>query len=472
MPWVLTRLTWLLFALNLGTFVWSPDWEGVVRGTVLHVDGLTHVMALVTTFVSGIVHSFSRRYMAGAKHLDRFFGRLFGLTLIVLLLTAANHLVLFALVWTAMGWVLADLIGHVRGWPQARAASQYTRLYFLSGSALLAGALGLLGVQAGTWTIDGTLAAVGTLSTPVVAVAAILLLLAAMIQSALVPFHRWLLSSMTAPTPVSAFMHAGLVNAGGVLLARFAPVVFEVSAVMLVVVGVGGVSAVLGQAWMLVQTDVKRQLGASTVAQMGFMVLQGGLGFMPAAIAHLLLHGFYKAYLFLSAGSVVEHTQPEPNKRPTPTVLSGLVTLATAIGGGALFATLTGKSLTALDSGTVLTVFVILAVLHATRSLVRRASLSATVRLWAVPLVLLPSIGLYAAVYKGVAALLDTLPMAVTPTAITPLHWGLLVVFVLAYVAIEMGWHRGSTRLYVALLNTSQPLPTTLLHNREQYNAH
>jgi NAD(P)H-quinone oxidoreductase subunit 5 len=471
MPTLLTRLTWGLFALSLGVLVWPPDPDWT-QGTLLHVDGLTRIMAVVTTFVSGIAHSFSRRYMAGAKHLDRFYARLFGLTLVVLVLTAANHLVLFALAWTAMGWVLASLIGHVRGWPQARAASRYARTHFLGGSALLAGALGLLGARTGTWTIDGVLGTVATLSTPVVIAAASLLLLAAMIQSALVPFHRWLLSSMTAPTPVSAFMHAGLVNAGGVLLARFAPVVFELSAVMLIIVALGGVSALLGQAWMLVQTDIKRQLGASTVAQMGFMVLQCGLGFIPAAIAHLLLHGFYKAYLFLASGSVVGPTQPNPGERPSPTFLGGLITLATALAGGVLFATLIGKSLMAFNSDTVLTIFVVLAVLHATRSLVRRTSLSATTRLWAVPAALLPSLGLYAVVYKGVGAVLGTLPSAEVPTALTPLHWGLVAAFVLAYVAIDRGWHRVSTRLYVTLLNTAQPLPTTLLHNREQYNAH
>ncbi|MFB6231225.1 MAG: proton-conducting transporter membrane subunit [Salinibacter sp.] len=471
MPTVLTRLTWCLFALSIGVLVWPPDpeWAGEA---MLRVDGLTRLMAVVTTFVSGIVHSFSRRYMAGAKRLNAFYGRLFGLTLIVLLLTAANHLVLFAAAWTAMGWVLADLIGHVRGWPQAQAASWYARRFFLGGSALLASALGLLGIRAGTWTIDGTLAAVEGLSTPLVGGAAALLLLAAMVQSALVPFHRWLLSSMTTPTPVSAFMHAGLVNAGGVLLARFAPVVFELPAVMLSIVLVGGVSALLGQAWVLVQTDVKRQLGASTVAQMGFMVLQCGLGFIPAALAHLLLHGLYKAYLFLASGSVVEHTQPEPGDRPSPSVLGGAVTLVTALAGGALFATLTGKSLTALDSGTLLTVFVVLAVLHATRTLVHRPSLSRTVRLWLVPGVLLPTIALYAGVYTAVGALLAGLPGAVAPTAFTPLHGGLVVIFVLAYLAIDRGWHRTSTRLYVALLNTSQPVSTTLLHNRDQYNAY
>jgi NAD(P)H-quinone oxidoreductase subunit 5 len=473
LPLLLTRLTWGLFVLSLGTLAWFPDPEWAGAGAaVLRVDGLTRVMALVTTFVSGIVHSFSRRYMAGAKRLNAFYGRLFGLTLIVLVLTAANHLVLFAGAWTAMGWVLADLIGHVRGWPQARAASRYARKHFLGGSALLAGALGLLGVGAGTWTISGVLAAVGTLPTRLVAGAAGLLLLAAMVQSALAPFHRWLLSSMTAPTPVSGFMHAGLVNAGGVLLARFAPVLFELSVVMSATVLIGGLSALLGQAWMLVQTDVKRQLGASTVAQMGFMVLQGGLGFVPAAIAHLILHGFYKAYLFLASGSAVTHTTPESPKASDMGIAGGLVTAAAAIGGGVLFATLTGKSLTALNSGTVLVVFVVLAALHATRTLVRRTSLSRAVRLGLIPAVLLPTLVLYAGVYKGVGLLLADLPSVAAPTGLTPLHEILLAVFGGAYVAVNRGWHRASTRLYVALRNTAQPLSTTLLTNRDQYNAH
>lgn len=471
LPLVLTRLTWLLFLLSLGLLVWPSASEWAWE-PLLQVDGLTRIMAVVTTFVSGIVHSFSRRYMAGAKHLTRFYARLFGLTLIVLTLTAANHLVVFGIAWAAMGWVLADLIGHLRGWPQARAAARYARGLFLGGSALLAVAFTLLGVWTGTGAIDGVLEGVGALPSVVVAGAATLLLLTAMIQSALVPFHRWLLSSMTAPTPVSAFMHAGLVNAGGVLLARFAPVVFELSSVMLSIVVVGGLSALLGQAWMLVQANVKRQLGASTVAQMGFMVLQCGLGFIPAAIAHLLLHGLYKAYLFLAAGSVVEHTQPKRVEPPSPSLLYGGITIVTALAGGGLFAMLTGKSLTALDSGTVLTIFVVLAVLHATRTLVRRAVLPATVRLWAVPLVLLPSIGLYAAVYNGLTALLQSLPMGVAPTALTPLHWAFVLLFLSAYVAIERGWHRSSTRLYVTLLNTAQPVSKTLLHKREQYNAY
>lgn len=472
-PRFFTRLTWALFAVVLAAVAWRPGGEWT-WGTVLHVDGFTQGMALVTTLVSGVVHSFARRYMAGARRLDRFYGRLFGLTLIVLGLVAANHLALFAAFWAAMGGVLAGLIGHVRGWPQARAAARYARRVFLGGSALLAGALALLGWAAGTTTLTGVAAAAGTLSTPVVYGAACLLLLAAMVQSALVPFHRWLLSSMTAPTPVSAFMHAGLVNAGGILIARFAPVLFADASVMLVVAGVGGISALVGQAWMLVQTDVKRQLGCSTVAQMGFMVLQGGLGFVAAAVTHLLLHGFYKAYLFLASGSVVEHTQPtSPSDEDAgPSMRSGVVALVTALAGGALFAALTHKSITALDSGTLLVGFVVLAVLHATRSVVRRADLAPTTRLWMVPAVLLPTMGGYALVYNGVSGLLHDLPAATAPVELSAGHWILAAVFLGAYAALEWGAPYTSTRLYVTLRNTSHPVSATLLTQRDQYQAH
>ncbi|PSQ98284.1 MAG: oxidoreductase, partial [Bacteroidetes bacterium QS_9_68_14] len=439
-PLFFTRLAWALFAIVLAAIVWRPGGEWSA-GTAIHIDGFTQGMALLTTLVSGFVHSFARRYMAGAKHLARFYGRLFGLTLIVLGLVAANHLALFVLLWAAMGGVLAGLIGHVRSWPQAQAAARYARRVFLGGSALLTGALALLGGAAGTTTITGIAAAAGTLSAPVVYGAAGLLLLAAMIQSALVPFHRWLLSSMTAPTPVSAFMHAGLANAGGILIARFAPVFFADASVMLVMAAAGGLSALVGQAWMLVQTDVKRQLGCSTVAQMGFMVLQGGLGFVAAAVTHLLLHGLYKAYLFLASGSVVEHTRPQSpaGSDAGPSVLSGAIALGTALAGGALFAALTHKSITAPDSGALLVGFVALSVLHATRSVVRRADLAPTTRLWMVPAILLPTVGGYALVYNGVSGLLHDLPAATVPVELSAGHWGLAAVFLGAYAALEWG---------------------------------
>jgi len=418
------------------------------------------------------VHSFARRYMMGSRHFDRFFDRLFGLTLVVLLLTAADHLVLFAGLWALMGWLLADLIGLIRGWPQAQAAARRARWSFLGGSALLAAALAVLAGQTGAITISEALPRVESLSVAALVGIAGLLTAAAMIQSALIPFHGWLLSSMTAPTPVSAFMHAGLVNAGGLLLARFAPVVAGVPEVMLAVAVLGALSALLAQAWMLVQVDVKRQLGCSTVAQMGFMVLQCGLGFFAAAIAHLILHGFYKAYLFLSSGSVVVMKSPHAETSDASGLPSLVVTGITAVAGGGVFMWLTNKSFATPDGGVLLTLVVVLAVLHAARTMLRTTALTSAMRAVAVPLVVLPALVLYALVYNGIAALTATAPMAVDPAGFSVVHGVVGALFVLLYVAFERGWHRGHPRLYTLLLNTSQPAASTVTTHRSEYHAH
>lgn len=468
-----TRLTWVLFFCIVGALAGHAI-VGIDAslGTLLRIDGLTLIMAVVVTCVSGIVHSFARRYMMGSRHFDRFFVRLFGLTLVVLLLTAADHLALFAGAWLLMGWLLADLIGLIRGWPQARAAAQRARWSFLGGSVLLAAALALLAGQTGATTISEALTRVESLSPGPLAGIAGLLVAAAMVQSALIPFHGWLLSSMTAPTPVSAFMHAGLVNAGGLLLARFAPVVAGLPEVMLATVVVGALSALLAQAWMLVQVDVKRQLGCSTVAQMGFMVLQCGLGYFAAAIAHLILHGFYKAYLFLASGSAVVMKPPRAEAEDASGALALVMSGLTAVVGGGLFMWLTSKSFAPPDGGVLLTLVVVVAVLHASHTMLRTTALPPAVRAIAVPLVVLPALALYALVYNGIAALTVGSPMAVAPVEISVVHSLVGALFVLAYIAIERGWHRDRPRLYTLLLNMSQPAASTVTTHRSEYHAH
>jgi len=463
----LTRLVWLLWAVSLGALlahVWSGEaWE--LPGLVA-VDGLTVLLWVTVTFFSGIVHSYSRRYMAGSRTIERFFGRVFAFTLVVMVLVAADNLVLFGTAWLAMGLVMADLIGHIDGWPEAQAAGSLARRYFTASSGLLAVALATLWWHTGATTVSGVASTVDTLSPTVVTAVAAALVLAAMVQSALVPFHTWLLSSMTAPTPASALMHAGFVNAGGILLVRFASVISVDARLMLAVVAVGGASALGGKLLKSVQTDVKSKLGCSTVGQMGFMIMQVGLGFFGAAITHLILHGFYKAYQFLSAGGQVEHTSPAETTGRTEGVAGVAVTLLTALVGGALFAALTGKG-AKFDSGLLLTVFVVFTTLHAARNAVQHSSLPATVRYGAVPLAFFPAIVIYAVVYESISGLLA---LNTAPTELTVIHAAVAVFFVGVYVAIETGIHEHSQRLYVALLNASQPPSSTVLTATEEYN--
>ncbi|MFB6131744.1 MAG: proton-conducting transporter membrane subunit [Salinigranum sp.] len=472
-PALLTRLVWGLFVLSLGALA-VRFWTGArwqVAG-LFTVDGLTVVMWTTVTFFGGIVHSYSRRYVAGSRTVDRFFVHAFAFTLAVMVLVAADQLVLFAAAWLAMGLAMARLIGHVRGWPQARVAGAVARRYFLGSSALLSVALLALWWQTGATSISGIATSIGAAPTAVVLIAAGLLLLAAMVQSALFPFHTWLLSSMTAPTPASALMHAGFVNAGAILLVRFAPVVTVDPGFMQVIVVAGAASALLGKLLKTVQTDVKRRLGCSTVGQMGFMIMQAGLGFFGAAVTHLFLHGFYKAYQFLGSGGRIERESPSDAKADTATTPLGVVaTAATALAGGVVFAALTGKG-ARLDSGLLLNLLVVLTTLHAARQTVRRTSLPTTIRYAGAPLVFLPAIVVYAAVYRVVEGLLAGLPAVGTPAELTAVHGVVAVAFLLAYLAVDAGVYRHSRRLYVTLLNWSQPPSATVLTATEEYNEY
>ena len=472
-PAALTRLVWLLWIATLGVLALElrggGGWE---LSGVVAVDGLTAVMWVTVTFFSGIVHSYSRRYMAGSRTIDGFFTRVFAFTLVVMLLVAADSLLLFAVAWLVMGLVMADLIGLNEGWSQAQAAASLARRSFLASTGSLAVAFGTLWWHTGATTVSGTASAVGAASTTVVLVAAGALVLAAMIQSALVPFQGWLLSSMTAPTPASALMHAGFVNAGGILLVRFAPVVTVDPAAMLAIVLVGATSALLGKLLKTVQPDVKGKLGCSTVGQMGFMIMQAGLGFFGAAIAHLILHGFYKAYQFLTAGSRVDHESPTKERSDGSVgALDVAVIGLTALAGGALFAALTGKG-AKLDSGLLLTMLVVLTVMHAAREVVAEAAVPAVIRYGAVPAVALPALAVYAAVFRAIEGMLAGLPAVGQPAELTAIHGLVAAAFLVTYLAIGTGVYRRSTRLYVALLNTAQPAADTLLTAPEEYNEY
>ena len=151
--------------------------------------------------------------------------------------------------------------------------------------------------------------------------------------------------------------------------------------------------------------------------------------------------------------------------------LIGLYTVGLGVAGGALFAALTGKG-TSGDSGLLLVVFVVLTTLHAAREVVAHSSLPAAARYGGVPLVFLPAITVYALVYEAISGVMAGLPVVEAPTELTALHVGVAVVFLAVYVAMAAGVHERSKRLYVALLNASQPASSTLLTATEDYNEY
>lgn len=165
----------------------------------------------------------------------------------------------------------------------------------------------------------------------------------AVLKSAQFPFHGWLTEVMETPTPVSALLHAGVINAGGFLVLRFAGIISLSTPSLEALVVVGAFTALFGSVVMLTQTSVKASLAYSTIAQMGFMLLQCGLGAFSAALLHILAHSLYKAHAFLSSGSIIDLARaswsPSPSGPPHPARLLIAIALLAgiAVSVGALF---------------------------------------------------------------------------------------------------------------------------------------
>ncbi|WP_225974556.1 proton-conducting transporter transmembrane domain-containing protein [Arachidicoccus ginsenosidivorans] len=272
----------------------KPQWnfEGIFR-----INSLTLIIWATVTFFSAVVSTFAQKYLIGFSYYNRFIGLSLGFTISVSLLVFADHIAIFLLAWFGMGLFMSRLIGINNKWGEAREAARYCQWHFTcSGLSLTAGIL-LLCFNTHQYTLTHLQGQLHNLSFPIVLTAALCIILAAAIQSAMFPFHRWLLSAMTSPTPASALMHAGFVNSAGILLTLLAPL-FYLSDTMTLLIIIGGITAIIAQFAKLIQVNIKQKLGCSTIAQMAFMIMQCGLGFFNAAVVHLILHGFYKAYLF------------------------------------------------------------------------------------------------------------------------------------------------------------------------------
>lgn len=277
-------------------------------GLSVRLDPLSAVMFLLVTFIGMIVVRYSRRYLDGDARHGAFVGGLCLTVAAVTLLVLSGNLVQLAAAWVATSLALhrllvfyADRRGAVIG---ARKKFVTARL----GDLALIGAVVLLAMAFGTTDIARILAMAGegAAADGTVTIAACLIAFAAVLKCAQFPTHGWLLEVMETPTPVSALLHAGIINAGGFLVIRFADVMLTAPWALHILALIGGFTALFGAVAMLTQTSVKVSLAWSTVAQMGFMLLQCGLGVFSLAVLHIVAHSLYKAHAFLSSGSAVE----------------------------------------------------------------------------------------------------------------------------------------------------------------------
>ena len=307
--------------------------------TQLQVDGLAVVMSVLVLGLSALIQSFAVRYLRGDPRQIWFVGTATLLTGLTVVMVCAGSVAVFAVAWIGAGGALVLLLATYSPRSQARQGVRATAVRFVIADAAFLVALGLLLASAGgdvSWQRLGTV--IETLPLQVQLLVAGLLVTAALARSAQIPFHGWLPFTLAAPTPVSALMHAGVVNAGAILLFRFAPAITAHPAIMTVVFLAGASTLVYAAALRLVRADVKGRLVFSTMGQMGFMIMTCGLGLFAAAIFHLVAHSLFKSALFLSAGTgISEHAVtrdlpiPRSHTRATVAVAVSLAVVVPAI---------------------------------------------------------------------------------------------------------------------------------------------
>ena len=277
----------------------------------LRADGLTAIMLLVVTGVSLAVQFYSQGYMKGDEGYARYFAFMSLFTASMLGVVLADNLVMLYVFWEMVGLCSYLLIGFWFQRPAAAAAAKKAFIVTRLGDLGFLMAILLIFVKAGTFDIGRIqeMAVGGLLPTGVITVFALGVFAGAVGKSAQFPLHVWLPDAMEGPTPVSALIHAATMVAAGVyLVARLFPIFNASEGAMHTVAAVGGVTAIMAASMGVVMTDIKRVLAYSTISQLGYMMLALGVGGYVAAIFHLFNHAFFKALLFLGAGSVNHST--------------------------------------------------------------------------------------------------------------------------------------------------------------------
>ncbi|MFK7836223.1 MAG: proton-conducting transporter membrane subunit [Sulfitobacter sp.] len=329
-------------------------------GFSARLDAVSAVMLVLVSFVGWVVLRFSATYMDGEARQGPFTGWLCATLAAVMLLVIAGNVFQLALTWIATSLCLHKLLLF---YPDRVAAQRAARKKWitarLSDAALLL-AVVLIYTHYGTGDIAEVLAIAKQAEWQSVSGwIAGLLAVAAILKSAQFPTHGWLTEVMETPTPVSALLHAGVINAGGFLLIRMSDVMLLAPGVLAVLVMLGGFTALFGGLVMLTQSAVKTSMAWSTVAQMGFMILQCGLALFPLALLHIVTHSLYKAHAFLASGTAVESVaairRPGPVAIPRGGAVGRAFVLALLIyaGVGLIFG-LTGKSPQGIALGAIL----------------------------------------------------------------------------------------------------------------------
>lgn len=329
-----------------------------IRFAGLTMDRLSALSSLLVAGLGTATFLYASRHLQGNPLRTRFL-RLLAFTIgsAYVLMISANLALVFA-AWLSTSIGLHALLTIYKDRPEAIRPARKKFLISRLGDVALLGAIILVWRDWGTLDVNDFLAAVVVQHDSSSATwIGLLIAIAALTKSAQFPFHTWLPETMEAPTPVSALMHAGVINAGGALLLRFAPLIVRIPPISLLLTMIGTMTFVIGMIAMWAQVKVKRTLAWSTVSQMGFMMVQCGLGAFPAAAIHMIGHGCYKAWSFLRAGE--PKSSPRTSADPARSLI--LIAIGTTAAVPALAFAAAATRLSSLDTPGEISLMAILA---------------------------------------------------------------------------------------------------------------
>jgi len=299
-------------------------------GFRLRLDAVSLIMFSMISLIGFIVIRFSLNYLDGEKRQGVFLGRLSMTLAAVQLLVLSGNLFQIFVFWVLTSACLNELLVFYRERPQAIGAARKKFIVARIGDVCLLAASILIYLEIGSGDLSAIIDFVTvqkSLSNSLIG-ATVLLVLAAALKSAQFPTNGWLIEVVETPTPVSALLHAGLLNAGPFLMIRMSHLIAASSSASLILLIVGGITALLASVIFLTQPSIKVALGYSSIAHMGFSLMICGLGMYTAAMLHVVAHSFYKAHSFLSSGSVVDVLRIKKIKAPDRQGNIGKIALA------------------------------------------------------------------------------------------------------------------------------------------------
>ncbi len=286
-----------------------------------YIDRLSAVMMTLITGVSTVIYCYSIGYMYQDRHVRRYLALICFTDFVLLCMVSSANLMMLFLFWQVLSYLLYLLAHNHAHAATLRGAFKTFTLLRVADAAFLAGIVlayqlyGTLEFQDLFARAAGnpvTLSLWPGLEISATTAVTSLMFIGAMGKSAQFPLHLWLPGSLFAPTPVHALLHAGIINAGGFLINRLAPLFGLSSTTLHIAFVVGTLTAILGATTMLAQNDIKKTLGFSTIGQMGYMIMECGLGAFSLAVFHLIAHGLFKGTVFLNCGNVIHKARQEP----------------------------------------------------------------------------------------------------------------------------------------------------------------